>query len=380
MVAGPFCARMLSDQGAEVIKIEPPQRDMTRPAPPIVDGFGAYYTHLNAGKVGMSVDLKDSEVVELMLQLVDGADVLLENFRPGVLDRVGLGADAVMARNSRLIYCSISGYGQTGPWRDRRCYAPVVHGEAGVISTNARLHGSSARPEALSHADIQSGMMAMGAIASALFARERTGLGSRLDISLADVSVYTNEFAAPELSGQTGRAVYAGAASLVLTLGDGTQVATQGNPVDNFRQWARAMNREDLMTDARFRRYPDRLAHRAELDAIILDFARGVPRFEDLYARVDPHRLAVGVVRSVAELAQTDWASDRGLVAEPRPGLRFPRSPYRSSHGELGARGGAPVRGEHNRPVLKRLLDIPDERLEALEARGALCAADDGKS
>jgi CoA:oxalate CoA-transferase len=224
VVAGPFCGRMLADQGAEVIKIEPPSFDMTRTAPTIVDGFSAYYTHLNAGKIGLCVDLEDEEAAALVARLGDEADVVLENFRPGVLARYGLGAADLLARNPRLVYCSISGYGQTGPWTSRRCFAPVVHGEAGTISTNARLHDTQPRSEALSHADIQSGLMAMGAIASALFAREPIGRGLHLDVSLAEVSVYTNECSGPELSGQTGPATYGGAASIILTLGDGTQV------------------------------------------------------------------------------------------------------------------------------------------------------------
>lgn len=380
VVAGPFCGRILSDQGAEVIKIEPPERDMTRTAPPLVDGFSAYYTHLNAGKIGLSVDLKDPEIAALMAKLADDADIVLENFRPGVLAQFGLGAEQLLARNPRLVYCSISGYGQSGVWKDRRCFAPVVHGEAGVIATNARLHDAPPRPEALSHADIQCGLMAAGAIGSALFARERTGRGCHLDISLAEVSVYTNEFSGPELSGQTGPATFAGAASLLLTLGDGTCVTTQGNPADNFRAWVKAMNRPELLEDPRFRRYDVRNEHRAELDRVILDFALEFDSFDALYACVDPHRIAVGVVRTVSELAETPWAKERRLVAEPEPGKRFARVPFRSSVGEIGATGRAPLRGEHNREALKALLDLEDAQLDSLEARGALATAPDGES
>jgi crotonobetainyl-CoA:carnitine CoA-transferase CaiB-like acyl-CoA transferase len=378
VIAGPLCGRLLADQGAEVIKVEPPQRDMSRTAPPIVDGFSSYATHVNAGKLGVSADLADPEVAELIARLAEQSDVVLENFRPGILARYGLDAETLRGRDERLVYCSISGYGQQGVWRDRRCFAPVVHGETGFIASTARLHDAPARTEAMSHADLQSGLMAMGAISSALFARERTGRGAHLDISLAEVNVYTNEFAAPELSGQTGPATYAGAASLILTLGDGTQVTTQGNPADNFRQWAAAMERSDLREDPRFRRYPDRLLHGDELAEIILAFARSMKDFDELYQRVDPHRIAVGTVRTVSELAETEWAQERGLVAEPSPGLRFPRVPFRSSSGEVGAGARAPRRGEHNREVLRRLLDLDDDRLAALEERGALCAAEDG--
>ena len=380
VVAGPLCGRLLADQGAEVIKIEPPQRDITRTAPPLVEGFSAYFTHLNAGKLGLCVDLGDARVAELMARLADDADVVLENFRPGTLARYGLDADNLLARNPALVYCSISGYGQSGVWARRRAYAPVVHGEAGVIASNARLHDSEPRPEALSHADFQAAFMAMSAIGTALFARERTGLGRHLDVSLAESSVYANEFAAPELSGQQGPATYAGAASLVLTLGDGTRVATQGNPADNFRQWTRAMDRRDLEQDPRYSRYRTRLEHREELGQIILDFARGFGSFEEFQARVDPHRIAVGVIRSVSELAETEWAQERGLVREPLPGLRIPRLPFRSSRGEIGASGRGPKRGEHNEEVLQRLLGLGEDDLRELRDRGAILSAEDGRS
>jgi crotonobetainyl-CoA:carnitine CoA-transferase CaiB-like acyl-CoA transferase len=369
---------MLADQGAEVIKIEPPQHDMTRTAPPVIDGFSAYYMHLNAGKKGLCVDLGDAEVARLIARLAENADVVIENFRPGVLARYGLGASELLERNPRLVYCSISGYGQTGLWAHRRCFAPVVHGEAGVIATNARLHAAPPRTEAQSHADIQSGLMAMGAIASALFARERTGRGRHLDISLAEVAVYANEFSAPELCGQTGKATFAGAASLILTLSDGTQVTTQGNPADNFRAWVDAMQRPDLLEDPRFARYPERLANRDALDEIVLGFARSFTSFDALYRCVDPHRIAVGVVRTVSELAATPWAMERGLVAEPEPGRRFARVPFRSSVGEIGATRRAPRRGEHNRETLLGLQGVDETLLRALEERGALASAEDG--
>lgn len=378
VIAGPFCGRLLADQGAEVIKVEPPQRDITRTAPPLVDGFSAYYTHVNAGKLGLCVDLGDAEVAALIGRLVDGADVVIENFRPGTLAPYGLDAGTTRGRNPRLVYCSISGYGQHGVWSARRAYAPVVHGEAGLIASNARLHDAPARPEAMSHADFQAGLIATGAITTALFARERTGEGAHLDVSLAEASLYANEFGGPELSGQTGPATYAGAASLVLELADGTRVVTQGNPADNFKQWARAMGRPELTKDDRFERHRDRLRHRDEICEMILAFAKECASFEALHEKVDPHRIAVGIVRSVPQLAETEWAKERELVAEPVPGLRFARAPYRSSHGRVEARGRGPKRGEHNVEVLRRLLGVEPDVLDALHERGALIASDDG--
>lgn len=378
VVAGPLCGRLMADQGALVIKIEPPAPDMTRRATPLVDGSSAYFSHLNAGKLGVCVDLADAEAAELMARLADDADVVIENFRPGTLARYGLDAETLCRRNPRLVYCSISGYGQRGVWASRRAYAPVVHGEAGMIASTARLHDAPPRPEALSHADFQAGFLAMGAIGNALFDRERSGAGCHLDVSLAEASVYANEFSAPELCGQTGPATFAGAVSLVLELADGTRVVTQGNPADNFRGWARAMGRPELLDDPRFARHEARLRHREEICEMLREFARGFDSLEALHAKVDPHRIAVGVVRTVAELAETEWARERGLFAEPAPGLRLPRAPYRSSRAEIGAVDRAPRRGEHNEEVLRRFLGLDDQAIAGLRERGAILAAEEG--
>ncbi len=132
VLAGPHAGRMLADLGADVVKIEPPEGDMTRFAYPRRASIATYFTQQNCGKRNLSLDLKKPEALALLHGLVDKADVVLENFRPGVMDRLGLGPDALLARNPRLVYCSITGYGHTGPWTGRRAYAPVVGAEAGV--------------------------------------------------------------------------------------------------------------------------------------------------------------------------------------------------------------------------------------------------------
>jgi len=380
VVAGPLCGRLLSDQGADVIKVEPLSPDMTRAAPPLVGGFSAYFAHFNAGKRGVSVDLGDPEAAAAVMTMVEGADVLIENFRPGVLSRFGLGAQDALRHNPRLVYCSISGYGQHGEWANRRCFAPVVHGESGLLASSARLSSSEVRPEPHSHADIQAAYLASMAISSALFDRERTGKGSHLDISLAEASVYSNEFTGPELSGQTGAAYYGGSACLVLTLGDGSMATTQGNPANTFKDWLAAMGRHELKSDDRFRRHADRLNHRAEIDEIILQWALTVPDFESLHEIVDPHGLAIGLVRNLTDLAETSWAKQRGLIAEPIAGLRHARVPYRSSQHQIGASGPPPERGEHNESVFVELADKTPEQVAAMTDRGALETAPDGAS
>ena len=141
MLAGPYCARLLADVGAEVIKIEPPEGDEMRLRAPVRDGHSAYFGQLNAGKRSLALDLKSPEAIKLVHRMVENTDILVENFRPGVMDRLGLGYEALRKINPRLIYCSISGYGQTGPQAERAAYAMIVHAESGFDRSLMRYAG-----------------------------------------------------------------------------------------------------------------------------------------------------------------------------------------------------------------------------------------------
>lgn len=353
VVAGPICGRILADCGADVIKVEPPEGDaMVRASVPQVDGMSAYFTHLNAGKRSICVDLEDAGQRERLHGLVATADVLLENFRPGILARYGFGPVELAERHPRLVYCSISGYGADGPWRDRRAFAPVVHGEAGFAATVARLHDRPIGPLALSYGDIVAGLAAVGAINGALYERERTGRGQHLDVSLAEAVLFANEFAAPELAGQSGPATFGGASSIAVRTADGEHILTQGNPVHTFPQWARAFGHHDLLEQPRYRRVAEREHIRDELIGMILAWVSAVPDFETLEARVGPERIAVGRVRTVAEVADTDWAAARRVFTEVSPGLTVPRAAFRSSAHDFGASGPPPKMGEHTAELL----------------------------
>ena len=151
-------------------------------------------------------------------------------------------------------------------------------------------------------------------------------------------------------------------------------------PRSRRRSWVKAMGRPELLQDPRFSRHSARLEHRQEVRDVILDWARGFDSFDDLHDCVDPQRIAVRIVRSVRDLAATDWATERELVTEVSPGMLLPRLPYRSPDVDLGAKGRGPRRGEHNREVFGRLAGVDSARLDAMEARGALRAAEDGAS
>ena len=210
MMAGPYCTRFLADMGADVIKIEAPEGDYIRQREPLRDGHSAYFGHLNAGKRSVCLDLKDPASLASVRQLVSSCDVLVENFRPGTMKRLGLDHVSLMALNPRLIYCSISGFGQTGPDAQRPAYAQIVQAASGYETAFANYQGGEhdeKRPpnSAMFHADVFGGLFAYAAILGALNQRHSTGVGQHVDttlfegmLSLMPYEVQEAQFPAPE--------------------------------------------------------------------------------------------------------------------------------------------------------------------------------------
>jgi crotonobetainyl-CoA:carnitine CoA-transferase CaiB-like acyl-CoA transferase len=186
MIAGPYCARWLGDLGAEVIKVEPPEGDHMRHRPPLREGHSAYFGHLNCGKRCIALDLKQAAAVEIARTLAASADIVVEAFRPGVMARLGLGAAALRLQNPRLIYCSISGFGQDTALSHRPAYAPIVHAASGF--DHALGEDAEGRPVGsnVPMADILTAMFAAMSIQTALLQRQRTGLGTHIDVNLMD--------------------------------------------------------------------------------------------------------------------------------------------------------------------------------------------------
>jgi len=193
VLAGPHCGRMLCDLGAEVIKIEPPDGDLTRFSSPRVGSLATYFIQQNAGKKCMSIDLSTPEGADIVKRLVEVSDVLVENYRAGVMDRLGLSYDVLATRQPRLIYASISGYGADGPWVQRRAYATVIGAESGLTRMQGDSRGGDYANDPWSHADTYTALETSSAILAALFQRERTGRGERIDVSMAETMLYIFE-------------------------------------------------------------------------------------------------------------------------------------------------------------------------------------------
>jgi CoA:oxalate CoA-transferase len=379
VVAGPCCTRTLADLGAEVIKIEPPDGDLLRRGVPKVGGVSVGYAQQNAGKQHLSIDLSREAGQALVLDLVAEADVLVENYRPGVAARLGLGYEAVRARRPDIVYCSISGYGQTGPAAQRRAYAPVIHAELGLIDLNARERGTDPLPEAVSHADFAVGAQAATGILAALVHRLRTGQGQHLDVSMAETMLAVNEWTAVEANGGFGDEIspFRPGKAALLRFPDGAWIQVPGNPTTWIFGVAHALGKEDELeargwTEPRFTQGQDE-----EIKALMQAWASEFPTREAFESALASARIPLGEVKPLAGVADEGWAIARQAFTEIPLGdetIRVPRSPFRISDGEIGPRSGATTRGGDNRQTLKALLGRTDAEIDALEENGILSA------
>ena len=381
VLSGPYASRILVELGAEVVKLEPPEGDNTRFIGPHRNSLSLYFAEQNCGKRNISLDLARAEAVDLVLRLARDVDVVMENFRPGVMDRMGLGYEVLAAANPRVIYGTLTGYGQTGPWQGRRAYAALVHAEAGLIDLLSVFGRTSSKEaiERLSHADLYAGMQLAVGVISALYQRERTGAGQRVDVDMAKALLHANEYAAhlltvppdegPPPAGMTAEIVSYDTAD------GGSATILPPRSGDVVKALGAAMGRDDLTTDARF---ADRASYRAnigEFTAIVQKWLLGWDDLDALEAHLNAHDLGFGRIRSVYELGATAWAKERDAVAEvsDRAGgaLRLPNSPWEFSDAEAHVRGEPAYRGEHNRAVLAEVGLTPEE-LDALEMAGVL--------
>ncbi|HEY3670239.1 MAG TPA: CoA transferase [Acidimicrobiia bacterium] len=369
VVSGPICGRMLADLGADVVKLEPPEGDIIRFLQPKVgdDPVSVYFTWVNAGKRSISLDLRTERGAALARELALTSDVVLENLRPGALEKYGLDAPSLLAAKPSLVYCSVNGWGADNLWSQRRAYAAMVQAEVGRVELDARLR--HAPPEQSPHVDgdITPGLLAVTAVVSALFQRERTGEGQHLDVSMAEALVYTDEWTTTDLAGYDGPRVPDTWNYPIFTVADGTDVAFMGDPTGRLVEIAAAIS-DDVVEPATSREEAWRIL--AELVARVSDFPTLEERFE-LFG------FLVSEVRTVRQLADTPWAAERGVFVEVEPGARVAAAPFRSDRADIGVRGPAPRFAQHTREVLAECCGLSDDELTRLEADGVIHASGD---
>jgi CoA:oxalate CoA-transferase len=364
---------MLADLGAEVIKIEAPGGDVTRTVPPAVNDVSVYYAQLNAGKRNVGLDLKAPGAPGVIARLAGASDILIENFRPGVMARYGLDAATLRAADPRLIYCSVTGWGQDGPWVNRRAYAPLVHAEVGMLEMSGRVRDRRPETEVHQHGDVYPALLAANAVLAALVQRATTGVGQHLDVAMGQALVYVNEWAAVGLQRHTGdHGTFSTWTHWNYRLGDGSYIALVGNPVRMFPAWVRCLGgSEDLLTDPRFATESARESHLSDVVSALDSLTSRFPDAASVEAVLDPAMLA-GPVRSVADLASSDWARHRGLTTEVAPGLPVPTAPWQGDGSSVGVAGPVVAMGADNRSVLSAIAGYTTAEIDALIAGGAL--------
>jgi crotonobetainyl-CoA:carnitine CoA-transferase CaiB-like acyl-CoA transferase len=384
VLAGPHCAKHLLDLGAEVIKVEPPRGDLSRLAFPRQGAVSGYYAQQNAGKRNLSIDLNVAAAREVALRLCDTADVIVENFRPGALGSFGLDYASVAERNPAVVYVSVSGYGQRGPWSGRMAYAPTVQAEAGFTRNTLRqfgVEGLERRTDSLSHADVYSGLHATIAVLAALRHRAATGEGQYVDVAMAAVITSMNErvhYDLSEIELGDERPVLGATDCPFFTSPDGGEFVVPMSLVGSlsFPFYLNAMRRPDLADDPRFRTPELRRRHLAELHAIVQTWINTFEDMASLDAQLDEAKIATGQLRDVREFAASEWATAWGVTREvsDRAGgsITIPAPPWHfSAHdGTLPPQVPA-LQGEHNAELLKEL-GYAEEQIEALARDAAL--------
>ena len=375
MIAGPYCTRLLADSGAEVIKIEPPEGDYMRGREPVRDGFSAYYGILNCGKQSLCLDLKKPESRDVVYQLAAQCDVLVENFRPGVMQRLGFDAATLEAKNPRLVYCSISGYGQKGAASQRPAYAPIVHAASGYELANMRYQDNPQQPlkSAMFIADYLTGVHAFGAVNAALVRRARTGQGETIDCALMDsmIGMLAYESAAAQFPVRRPRPIFRPTRAL-----DGFVILAPISPA-NFADLARAIGRPEWLADARFITSEARADN---WDALMGEIDRWAADKTAAECEALMERGGVPCSRyyTVGEAMALPYATERGLLATTKDGageLKVPNAPFHMRNATVGARGFVASLGEHNEPVLREWLGYSRDAVAALAQRGVLRGA-----
>jgi crotonobetainyl-CoA:carnitine CoA-transferase CaiB-like acyl-CoA transferase len=379
-LAGPYCTLMLGDHGADIIKVEMPGTgDETREwAPPSIKGVSAYYLSINRNKRSVTLDLKNADGKRVLERLIEKSDVVVENFSPGTLARLGFPDERVRAINPRAILCHISGFGQDGPGRAWPAYDLIVQGMGGIMSLTGE-PGSDPVMVGVPQADMVAGMFAAFAIAAALHARDRTGEGQVIDATMigGQVALLSRQAARFFADGTVPRPEGNMHASIVpyqtFRASDGhVNVGVANNAL--FERFCRALDLEELLEDERFTDNPKRVAHRREIVPIIERRVKTLTKAE-VVRRLREANVPVGPINALDEVFADPVVRHLGLIAEvdhPTAGrVRAPGIPVRLSGTPPSVRRHPPELGEHTDEILREL-GYAKEEIAALRRDGAV--------
>jgi CoA:oxalate CoA-transferase len=373
-IAGPFVGRLLADLGADVVKVEPPEGDISRKFGIEKEGVTGLFLQQNAGKRNVCIDLKDARGAALASALAARADVVIENYRPGVLDRLGLGWEKLSGLNPRLVMLSITGFGSDGSAAQRPAYAPVIHAESGWIARRAAMYDGTHQDAAMSFADSITSLHGMVALMAALRLRDQTGVGQRVEVAMLDSWLVTDDYVHWALDG-------------VATPGpQGGEIwEAPGGPVMVNQHlamfWKTLSDAYGLRSDEPSG--ADVAAKVIHRRAAIARWMVSFPTRGELIQALEKVHVAWGDVRSGMQVLESPAVTERGVVTEVDDGVggkrRLIDTPYRFSAAAAGVRAGASRAGAHNRETLSDWLALGGAALDELERAGVL-RADPGRA
>lgn len=383
-LAGPFLSRCLAAMGAEVIKVERPTAgDAGRSTPYFIQGQSGYFLQQNMGKQGLCVNLKDPRGLEMLHKLVETADVFVENYRPGALNRLGLGYEELSKINPKLVYCSVSAYGHTGPDSARPGFGLIAEAKCGAMA----MIGVPGEPPPLfrlSIADMYTGIHGVAAVCAALLGRVTSGKGQHIDMALYDCMVSMHDYAVQcytlsggkEIPVQTGHDLPQSTIYGVFPAQDGYLViAAQVD--DAWKRLARLIGGDALAADTRFHDPAGRNAHRVELLARVREWTMAQASVKACMAALDAAEVPSGPVQRIDEVLADPQIIARGMVVEqdhPVLGrVKLPNLPFRFSDCDTSPKCAAPLMGQHNRDIAAGL-GYTAQEIAAMQSDGVLYA------
>jgi CoA:oxalate CoA-transferase len=353
-IAGPHCTRMLADMGAEVIKIEPAEGETMRTRPPVRNHSSSVFGGLNVGKKSLVLDLKSPTGIDAVRRLIASSDILVENFRPGVMRRLKLDYASVRELNPRLIYCSISGYGQTGPSAELPAYAPVIHAASGYDMAHLSYQPGRSRPDycGIYHADVAAGAYAFGAVSAALYQRHTSQQGQHIDVSMLEsmLSLTLNEVQWSQFNVTSPSRPMFGP---VETADGYVMVAIASEKT--FQSLAQAASHPDWVSDPRFAKYADRRDNWNHLMDGVETWSRTLST-EQCLASLSEYGVPSSAYRTVAEALSDPQLAHRGALAEVQDDggtFKVMNLPFRMSGTDVSAGKRAATLGEHTVAVLR---------------------------
>ncbi len=354
-IAGPHCTRMLADMGAEVIKIEAAEGETMRTRPPVRNNFSTAFGQLNVGKKSLVLDLKSPAGIEAVRRLVASADILVENFRPGVMRRLKLDFGSLRELNPALIYCSISGYGQTGPSAELPAYAPVIHAASGYEMAHLAYQPGRSRPDycGIYHADVLTGVYAFGAISAALHQRHGTKKGQHIDVSMLEsmLSLTLNELQWSQFEVKPLQRPMFGP----IETADGYVMVAIASE-KTFQSLMTVIGHAEWIVDPRFAVYSDRRENWGDLMVGVEAWSRTVTT-EACLAALNASGVPSSAYRTVAEALSDPQLAHRGALSEVRDGggtFKVLNLPFRMSGSEVSAAKRMATLGEHTAEYLRQ--------------------------